>query len=488
MNRRDFLKQISLAAAALSTNSLKVLARLDDRLERRGDPKRVIVVGAGLAGLAAAYELVQAGHAVTILEARTRAGGRVYTLREPFSDGLYAEAGAIAVSDQDDWTLRYIKLFDLPLDSFPRRDLATIFYIRGKRIEVKRGQRIQWPLDLTPEEKELGVSGMREKYIGSVLKEMHTPAGPDWLPDSLKKYDQMTFSEFLRKQGASPDAVALLRLGYYDLWGDGIDTVSALSQLRDLAVRRNVKHTFSIKGGNDLLPKAFAARLTDKIRYGAPVVRIEHHAQSVRVVYLQAGAHQAITADHLVCAVPFSALKHIDIAPRFSPEKERAIEQLPYTSVARVFVQTRKRFWLDEGLTGHALTDLPIMQIEDRTSTQPGARGILEAHMAGPQARRVTAMKGSERVSFALEHMEKIHPAIRENFEGGTSKCWDEDEWARGAYSWFKPGQVISLLPHIARPEGRVHFAGEHASAWPGSMQGALESGHRAAREINDAS
>ena len=74
-----------------------------------------------------------------------------------------------------------------------------------------------------------------------------------------------------------------------------------------------------------------------------------------------------------------------------------------------------------------------------------------------------------------------------ENFEGGGSKCWDEDVWARGGYAWFRPGQMTSLLPHIAAAEGRVHFAGEHASAWPGWMQGALESGNRAAREVNDA-
>jgi monoamine oxidase len=160
---------------------------------------------------------------------------------------------------------------------------------------------------------------------------------------------------------------------------------------------------------------------------------------------------------------------------------------LPYTSVARVYLQTRKRFWLNEGLTGQAATDLPIMSIYDRTVNQPGTRGILESYMAGPQARRATAMKGSERVSFTLEQMGKVHPAIRENFEGGTSKCWDEDEWARGDYAWFKPGQMSSLIPHIARSEGRIHFAGEHASAWPGWMQGALESGNRAAREINEA-
>ena len=487
ISRREFLKQSAVASVLYSIPHLNVVGANAKPLKPTAAPKKIIIIGAGLAGLSAAYELTQAVHDVIILEARTRAGGRVYTLREPFSDGMYAEAGAIYVPDNHDWTMRYIKLFDLSLDSVLPRNLSSIFYIRGKRIEVKRGQTIEWPLNLTTEEKKLGRLGMMEKYVGSILKEISNAATPDWPPNSLKEYDQITFSEFLRKQGASPDAVALLRLGYPDLWGDGVDSVSALGLLRDFALGADAKHTYTIKGGSDLLPKAFAARLTDKIRYGAPVVKIEHNAQGVRVVYLQAGAHKTIAADHLICAVPFSVLKHIEISPRFSTEKERAIEQLSYTSVARVYLQTKKRFWLNEGLTGQASTDLPIMSIYDRTVNQPGTRGILESYMAGPQARRATAMKGSARVSFTLEQMEKVHPAIRENFEGGTSKCWDEDEWARGDYAWFKPGQMSSLIPHIGRSEGRIHFAGEHASAWPGWMQGALESGNRAAREINEA-
>lgn len=97
-------------------------------------------------------------------------------------------------------------------------------------------------------------------------------------------------------------------------------------------------------------------------------------------------------------------------------------------------------------------------------------------------------MRETERIRFTLEHVTAIFPTMRDNFEGGTSTCWDEDEWARGASAFYKPGQMTSLLPHVARPEGRVHFAGEHTSVWiDGWMQGALESGHRVAGEVNEA-
>ena len=95
-------------------------------------------------------------------------------------------------------------------------------------------------------------------------------------------------------------------------------------------------------------------------------------------------------------------------------------------------------------------------------------------------------MAENDRVDFALKQVETIYPAMREHFEGGVTKCCDEDEWARGVGSYYKPGQFGSLLPHVARPEGRIHFAGEHTSVWIDAwMQGALESGNRVAREVN---
>jgi monoamine oxidase len=127
------------------------------------------------------------------------------------------------------------------------------------------------------------------------------------------------------------------------------------------------------------------------------------------------------------------------------------------------------------------------MLISHRTSNQLGIRGILDPYLAGAQARQVMAMKEAERISSTLGIVEMVFPNIRRHFELGVSKCWDEDEWARGAYAWFKPGQVTSLMPHVARPEWRVYFAGEHASSKPGWMQGALESGNQAAQAVNNA-
>ena len=324
MKRRDFLKKSVVAAATLSASPLPILTLAQSTLERRGAAKRVIVIGAGLAGLSAAYELTRAGHDVTVLEARTRPGGRVLTLRDPFPDGLYAEAGATRIPNHHHFTLKYVELFGLTLDPFAPLDVASVYYVRGKRIRVIPGQQVEWPHDLTAEERALGLEGMRQKYIWSAFSELGDVTDPNWPPpEVLTKYDQMNRSDFWRSRGASPGAVALLSLGGID---DRLETWAALFMLRNHALNQKFTQYYKIRGGTDLLPKAFASQLSEKIHYATPVVKIEQHAQGVTARFRQAGSYHALAGDYLICAVPFSVQKNIEVAPAFSVEKQRAID------------------------------------------------------------------------------------------------------------------------------------------------------------------
>ena len=484
VNRRRFLKQSLAVAGALVASPVKELTAAASQLKNRSSSKKVIILGAGLGGLSAGYELTQAGHDIDILEARSRPGGRVYTLRKPFAEGLYAETGATRIPENHEWTMKYVKLFNLALDEFRPIDLRDVHYVHGKRIISGHGEEIDWPVELTAEEKAMGLAKMHQKYITPIVKAMGDISAPDWAPSAaIKQYDEMTWIEFLRKQGASPGAIDLLTMGHSaGLYGE----VSALQMLRVTAESRKRRQMYKIRGGNDLLPQAFAARLKEKIHYDSPVVKIEQDGQGVRVVFLDSGKQQIVTGDYLICTIPFSVLRRIEVAPSFSHEKQRAIEQLWYTSVARISIQTKTRFWLNEDLSGFARTDLPIMEIWNLTHDIPGTRGILLAYSSGEPARQITGMKESDRISFTLENMEMIFPKTREQFEIGVAVCWDEEEWSRGALAWLKPGHTATVLPYISRPEGRIHFAGDHTSAWSSWMQGALESGNRAAREVNE--
>ena len=392
INRRTFLKRSALTLAGVS------LARVP-LITVGAAPKKVIIIGAGIAGLSAGYELTQLGHQVTILEARARPGGRIHTLREPFADGLYAEAGAARIPDNHDLTLKYVKLFELPLvPMYPSQLSVLTADGRG----MKRG-----PIeDFT---KELG------KTFGSEL------GGP---PSRWSK----------------------------------------------------------IKGGNDLLPRAFAERLVNKIHYNSPVVQIEQDASSARVVFMQNGKQETLTAERILCTVPFAVLRNIKFPANFPDKKLKAINDLHYDNVTRVYLQTKKRSWEEVGLNGFALTKERV-EVWQPTWNQPGKRGIVMTYARPGEAEKLAAMKESERINSTLMQLDSFLPGVRENFETGTSKCWSEDEWARGAWAFAGVGSLLLF----AQPEGRIHFAGEHLSLAPSWMQGALSSSAQAIKQIHEA-
>lgn len=396
-NRRDFLKHTLLtAAAAVALRPASALGAATVHARVTGAPKRIIVAGAGLAGLVAAYELGQAGHDVTVIEARNRVGGRVFTLREPFSDGLYAEAGATRIHVHHDLTLKYIRQFNLELLPFYPRAGHFIRFNKGERREA------DW-----------------DKFSNEIRNTIHLGKREDWV---------------------------------------------------------------KVQGGNDLLPLAFAKRLGRAVIYNAPVVRLEQDATQVSVHFSRGGSTEKMTGDYLVCAIPFATLRNVQVSPQFSAPKRQVIEQLHHDSASRVFLQVRSRFWQQQKANGYAIADETI-EIWDSTLTQPGTRGILQTYLRGHNSEKLGELQESERVRLTLARMEQVFPGARSNFERGVSKCWSEDEWARGA--WVHPDE--EALPVIIRPEGRIYFAGDHASDNPSWMQGALASGLRVVKEINEA-
>jgi monoamine oxidase len=171
-----------------------------------------------------------------------------------------------------------------------------------------------------------------------------------------------------------------------------------------------------------------------------------------------------------------------------SRAKMRAIRQLHYDASAKIFIQCRRRFWEeDDGIYGGgSITDLAVRNIYYPEHGRETGRGVLLASYTWSEdAQRWGSLAPQDRLSQALENLELIHPQILQEFEGGASKMWHDDEYACGAFALFDPGQQSLLHEHIITPEGRLHFAGEHASLAHAWIQGAIESGLRAAREIH---
>jgi monoamine oxidase len=448
-----------------------------------GKAKKVIVVGAGMAGLISAFELVQQGHQVTVLEARMRAGGRVYTLRGPSADGLYAEAGAMDFGDAYPLITHYIRLLELPVIDVPVSP-NTITYARGNRYIVAQGQEPEWPFSLRASERQLGRTGIWKKYVVSAYGQLGESATPDWPRAVEREFDGSTLNELMRRRGLSQEGVRVL---HFTLSGDDYDHVSALQSLMMESFLARNRIWRRLQGGNDQLPKALAARLGSRLHYGTKLIKLSQDARHVQVSVLHANRRQQLEADHVIIAVPFSVLRNGELDAAVSRGKQTLIEKMRYESLTRVYLQSRTRFWTEQHTSGDAVSDLPLGPVVDHTVAQKGTRGIIEAQIEHDRAREVWAMEPEQRVSWTLQYLQKIHPGFTSNFEGGTSFSWDHDPFALGAWAYYAPGEMTTMYPQVAKPEGRIHFAGEHTSRLPGTVEGAAQSGLRAASEVASA-
>lgn len=449
--------------------------------------KRVIVVGAGMAGLVAALELQEAGHDPVILEAQGRVGGRILTLREPFSDGLYAEAGAMRLPRSHELTMAYVERFGLRTFDFTMGNPKGFYFLHGKRHRIGDVEANPSLLDFPFAEHEHGRTHgqLWSAALAPLLQKLTENPETGW-DEILASHDQYSTREFLESCKWSEGAIEL-----YGLLADqeALMNASFLELFREEA-GNYYANMVQIEGGMDLLPRAFLPDLRRRIRFGAKMVALDQSPDGVTVHYQTAGGRFSETGDYAILTVPFPVLRHMEVLKPFSRPKQRAIRQLHYDASAKVFIQCRSRFWEEnEGIFGGgSFTDLPIRVVFYPEHGRETGRGVLLASYTwGDDAQRWGSLAPNDRVIQALENLACIHPEIAGEFEVGSSKMWHDDEFAGGAFALFDPGQQTLLHEHIVSPEGRVFFAGEHTSLCHAWIQGAIESGLRAAYEVHTA-
>ncbi|MEP6914141.1 MAG: FAD-dependent oxidoreductase [Acidobacteriota bacterium] len=449
-----------------------------------GGRKRIVVLGAGVAGLVAAYELKQRGHDVTVLEAQNRVGGRVFTCRD-FAPGLYAEFGAMRIPRSHELTLLYCTRFGLPMRPFLMGNPKGLVHVCGERMTMAEAQRSpeRLPFDLAPHERGRTADDLWAGAIAD-LKALIARNGPSAWDEIRAQFDRFSLYEFLKHRNFSDGAIE-----YYSVMNFmEADLNNAVMEVLREELEGAYVDMQTIDGGMDALPKAFYRELQTEVRFGAEVRAIEQTARGVRVHYKTEAGRFTAAGDYCVCALPFPCLRTIETAPAFSHAKNRAIRQLNYHASTKVLFQVRHRFWEEEdGIDGGStVTDLPVRRLNYPPSVPGTDRGVLLASYTwGQDALQWGAMDPETRLEEALDDVSRIHPRIREEYEVGTSHAWYGDRWARGAFALFAPSQQTELQAAIVAPEGRIHFAGEHCSLYHAWIQGALESGIRAAQEIH---
>ena len=479
LTRRSFLKKTSMATSLVSISPLTT----SSIFSASSDDKRIIVVGAGLAGLSCAYELDQAGFNVILIEARSRPGGRVRTYRDPFADNLYAEMGAEYVDSTDTYVKEYCKKFDLKV--LPAKQYDGVF-VRNQRLSMKglRSGADVLPFKGTLKGKLFGQEVQYiQKWIDLVKKKgVNSP--------EVQALDKMSVEEILKHGGAPKDIIDLYT---YTNATEETTVPSKMSALNMVLANTKIssfnENTVEgrIFGGNDQLPRIFAKKLGSKIKYNRSLQRLDFDSKGVTATVKENEKLTSITAIKCVLAIPASILKNININPGFSTEKTNCIKTQQYGHAMKIAMQYRRRFWDDKNSIGQRVfTDTSLRRIYHFSIDQPGPRGILLSFTSGEDAIKLGRLDENKRMKIAQNTCKNIWSESPQYWEKGITKYWNEDPWVKASYSVDGIGQK-DFREILAKSEGPVFFAGEHTAIQRASMNGAIESGLRVIDELKRA-
>jgi monoamine oxidase len=437
-------------------------------------PRRVLVLGAGMAGLTAALALLRRGHDVTVIEHQNRVGGRLLSL--PLQGGQFTEAGGGHFRANMPRVLDYLRRFDLPVISL--NDGLPRYLIDGKTAEA--ADLADWPWALTDQERNVTVSSNLNRYLFRHGIDTDTVLKPDWPDaDTIRHLNGRTLGELISSAGASAAFLKLL-----DAHG-GLFTSqsSALGSMPDLAYHFGDQNLFRILGGNDRLPAAMAERIGERIVLDAPVTAIDQSGSRMKVT-VERG--RELTADAVISTIPFNVLRDVDVRPRWSAGKQRMFAEMGWGNTVKVVAQTRTPSWLDKGVHGWPMAggDRAWERVIDITGDEPGGHGNTFFYLNGPNADNVLARPSETRAREIVDRFRADMPDLFDEVITIEDFAWTEQPWVRGSFGDL-PVDGAWMIAEWTRPEDRIHFAGDFTTLKSGWVEGAIESGLRAARQID---
>ncbi len=431
----------------------------------------VVVAGAGLAGLTAARDLMAMGATVTVVDARDRVGGRVMTVRDGFTAGQHAEAGADFIDEEHEAVRRLAGELHLGLARILRGGWGFVAADGNGRVRIaRRGIARGWSRLAQH------LSGLADRYRlaegrsdSPIVADVARRSVAQWLAETgadeeLRQTAAGLSGFFL----ADPDELSLLDL---------LDQVAGSGPVLP-------KATYRIEGGNDRLVLALAATLGDRVRLNSELVAVSHRGRGVRASIRSGRETSQMTGDYLVFALPATLVRRVPITPALPAPQHDALNALRYGRAVRSLLQFSQRFWRAPGRPRAFGSAQPFGAVWDSNEEQRGKPGILSLTAGGRAAdatRDAVTVNGTQVLVQWLDWLGSSRAALL----ACRQVAWDTDPWARGGYAYLDPAFPPALQPWLARPFGRLFFAGEHTSLrWRGYMNGAVDSGHRAAAEI----
>ncbi|XP_003479540.1 L-amino-acid oxidase-like [Cavia porcellus] len=461
-------------------------------LWRTANSKEVVVIGAGMAGLTVAKTLQDAGHQVTVLEATGRVGGRIETHRVPGAD-WYIELGAMRIPVNHRLTQEFIQKSKLILTDFCSCNNQT--WVLVNRVRQRLGA-VQANPDLLgykvrPHEAGKTAEQLFEESLRKVEEELKSSS----CSQVLEKYDSFSTKEYLIKVGnLSRGAVQMIGdllnadSGYYEAFTE---------TLRGFIIFFHEPRFHEIIGGFDQLPQALHDALRPgTVRLHSPAEEVETSGDRVHVTYRTPDPlrpRARLTADFVVVATTAKAARLLRFRPPLSLSKEDALRLVHYNSATKVILACSQRFWERDGIySGRSVTDRPSRFIYYPRHVFPNGTGvILASYTLDDDATFFSAMDPARVVDIVLEDLAAVHNRPKEELRALCSyssvKNWGRDPYSMGGFTFFTPYQYVDYAKELSRPEGRVHFAGEHTALPHGWIDTAIKSGLRAARNIQAA-
>ena len=464
--------------------------------EKNGTGKHIIILGAGLAGMASAYELAKLGYQCTILEARNRSGGRCWSVRKNatntetgnitqtagFDDGLYYNAGPSRIPHHHQLTLHYCKELKVPIQVYNNVNESAYYFSEGKGPLCNKKIRAR--------EIHNDVRGYMSELLAKAIDNKQ-------LDLAMTKEDSEKIIEYLRAEGGldiNKLYRASARRGYSTPPGagdkpgtlaDAWPLTSILSSgLMDPDFYNVAEYTYELQmtmfqaiGGMDMIAKAFEKEVGKMIRFQSEVTAITNTADGVSIVYKTKEGEQKLQGDLCICTIPLPVLSNVD--HNFSSDASRAIDNITYISTGKIGLQFKRRFWEeDENIYGGIThTNNELTQIFYPSYDYQSAKGILVGYYNfNDKAKRTGELSVKEREQLALQKGSMIHPQYTKEFETSFSVSWHKTAYSLGGWALYSAEERQSYYNALLRPDKQVYFAGEHMTYLNAWMAGAFES------------